>query len=320
MSPPAAGFALLLHVLVAFLLWWSSTLHHPSDPEEPAIEVTMEPTPPPPPPPPEPKPAPEAPKPPSPMAAPKSPPQQPMNLRGLVPAAPLGEKTQGAGKPTEQRPEAKPTEKVEEPAPEKTEAPQQALAPPPPPSPPPELEKQLPPVETPPAPVTSLAIPKSAPPLPEPKPVPRAPEPRPQPRPEPPQASIAPSPLSRLPQRGSPPPSARRDAVPPPSPFVNPAEQRAFNDIADTYLQQVNYKLNQQTGSGNSSWTRLVVGIRFTIARDGHLVEAVVTQSSGVPEADRTMLQAFRSASPFPPLPAGLGASFTRTVPVGILP
>ncbi|MEI6201356.1 MAG: hypothetical protein WCP68_05350, partial [Enhydrobacter sp.] len=124
MSPPAAIGALLLHVLVAFLLWWSSPLHHDDHAEEKVVEVTMEA----PPPPPEPKPAPETPKAPPPAPAAKPPPTPPLNMRGLAPAAPLGEKTQGAGKPSETAPEAKPVEKVEEPTPEKAEAPQQALA------------------------------------------------------------------------------------------------------------------------------------------------------------------------------------------------
>ncbi len=317
MSPPAAIGALLLHVLVAFLLWWSSPLHHDDDAEEKAVEVTMEA---PPPPPPEPKPAPETPKPPPPAPAAKPQPAPPPTMRGLAPAAPLGEKTQGAGKPSETAPEAKPVEKVEEPTPEKAEAPQQALAPPPAPTPPP-LEKELPPVEVPSAPVTSRDIPRPAPPPPEPKPEPK-PQPKPPqqtPPPPAPQTGIAPSPLSRLPPRGAPPPSTRRDPGPPPSPFVNPADARALNDAADYYLQQVNYKISLQIFAPSSQdELRLVVGVRFTIARDGRLLDVSVARPSGSPAHDGRIIAAFRAASPFPPLPAALpGDSMTFTLPIG---
>ena len=312
MSPPAAVLALLLHALVAFLLWWSSPLHQTDDPEEKPVEVTMEA----PPPPPVPKPVPETPKPPPTAPAAKPQPAPPLNMRGLAPAAPLGEKTQGAGKPSETAPEAKPTEKVEEPAPEKAEAPQQALAPPPPPTPP-ALEKELPPVEVPAAPVTSRDIPKSAPPAPEPKPQPKPPQQTPQP--PAPQTGIAPSPLSRVPPRGAPPPSTRRDPGPPPSPFVNPADARAFNDAADYYLQQVNYKISLQIFAPSSQdELRLVVGVRFTIARDGRLLDISVARSSGNPGHDGRIVAAFRAAAPFPPLPAAIaGDSRTFILPIG---
>ena len=124
MSPPAAVGALLLHVLVAFLLWWSSPLHHNDDPADEAIEVTMEA------PPPVPKPVPETPKPPPPAPAAKPAPAPPLNMRGLAPAAPLGERTQGAGKPSEQAHEAKPVEKVEMPVQANAE-PLLSIAPPP---------------------------------------------------------------------------------------------------------------------------------------------------------------------------------------------
>jgi TonB family protein len=75
MSPPAAGMALLLHILVAAFLIWAPTYHHSDEPDDP-IEVTMEEPPPPAPEPkPEPKPEtkPEVQKPP-PKAAPPPPP------------------------------------------------------------------------------------------------------------------------------------------------------------------------------------------------------------------------------------------------------
>jgi protein TonB len=333
MSLPAASFALLLHATVAFLLWWSSQLHPTDDPEEKAVEVTME-APPPPEPKPEPKPEPtsaaEAPKPPPPAAAAAKPvPQPPLNMRGLMPAAPLGEKTEGAGTPRNQAREAKPTGKPEDPSPDKSEAPQQALAPPPAPTPPaeqpPPLEKELPPVEAPPAPLTSRDFAKTAPPepKPEPKPQPKPPvqaQPQRQPAPQQtPQQSLAPSPLSRLSSRGAPPASSTRQDGPP-SPFVNPADARARLSAADSYLQEVNYKVSQQPVIISSEWARLAVAVRFTIARNGQLVDVSIARSSGNPDADRNMIQTFRAASPFPPLPQGIpGDSITYTIPVGFV-
>jgi TonB family protein len=349
MSPSAIAIAVLLHVAVALLLWWLAPLNNDDEKPDP-IEVTMEAPPPKPEPKPEVKPAPEPPKPPAAQAKPPPPPPQPpLAMRGLVPAAPLGEKTEGAGKPRNDTPEAKPTEKIEEPAPEKSDTPQQAFAPPPAavappapvapapepaPPPPPPLEKELPPIDAPPAPLTSQDFPKAAPPPPEPKP-----QPQPQPPPKPqlqqrppvqaqpqqrqpaPQTALAPSPLSHLPQRGAPPPSTRRGNEPPSSPFVNPADARARNDLADTYLQSVNYKISSQPVTASADWVRLLVVVRFTIARDGRLVDISVARSSGNPEADRNMLQTFRAASPFPPVPAGLpGDSITFTMPVGFVP
>lgn len=338
MSPPALVLAALLHALVAaFLLW--TPVHHPADTDE-AIEVTME-APPPPPPEPKQEPAPEAPKPPPVAAAKPPPPPPPLNLRGLQPAAPLGEKTEGPGKPSDKRPNVKPTEKIEEPAPEKSEAPQQALAPPPPPAPEPPaptppaptppaptLEKELPPLEAPAAPLTSRDFPKAAPapPKPEPKPEPKPPvqaQPQPQPQRPPapaPRSALAPSPLSHLPPRGAPPPSVGRDNEPS-STFVNPADVRARNNISDFYLQQINYKISQQHTTASEDWVRLSVVIRFTVGRDGRLLDASVARSSGVPEADNHMIQVFHRAAPFPPLPPEMrGDSITYTVPVGFVP
>jgi TonB family protein len=330
MSPPAAGMALLLHVLVAAFLIWAPT-HHPDEPEDP-IEVTME-APPPPPPPPEPKPEPkpetkpEVQKPPPPVAAAKPPPPPPASMyTPFQPAAPVDKKNEGAKRPTDAAPEAKPVEKIEEAAPEKSDAPQQALAQPPAPAPspapePPPLEKELPPVEVPPAPLTSRDFPKAAPP-PEPKPQPKPPvQAQPQ-RQQPPQTALAPSPLSRLPPRGAPPPSSREGTEPAPSPFVNPADVRARNDIANNYLGRVvNSVSTRQSFTADASWLRLVVGVRVVIARDGRLVDISVARSSGNPEADKAVLQIFRATSPFAPLPPELpGNSFTFSLPFGFVP
>ena len=165
--------------------------------------------------------------------------------------------------------------------------------------------------------MTSRDIPKPAPPAPEPKPQPKPPQQTPQP--PAPQTAIAPSPLSRLPPRGAPPPSTRRDPGPPPSPFVNPADSRALNDAADFYLQQVNYKISLQIFAPSSQdELRLIVGVRFTIARDGRLLDISVARPSGNPGHDGRIVAAFRAAAPFPPLPAAItGDSRTFILPIG---
>jgi protein TonB len=322
MSPPAAGMALVLHVLVAAFLIWAPTHHH-DDPEP--IEVTMEA----PPPPPEPKPEIEAPKPkpPPPAAASKPPPTPALDRLGLPPAAPVAEKAQGAGKPRNEAPQAKPAEKFDQSPTDTGEPTQQAVAPPPPavtpdpkppePEPPkPSLEKELPPIEAPAAPLTSRDFPKPAPPAPEPKPQPR---PQPQaapPRPPPPQANIAPSPLSNLPARGRPPPSNRQDPGPPPSPFVNPADTLARNTIGESYANRVAYKVSQYRFSGGGADERGVVVVRFTIGRNGSLLSVAIVRSSGKPSLDRNTIDAFQNAAPYPPIPPEIpGDSVTFTLP-----
>ena len=46
------------------------------------------------------------------------------------------------------------------------------------------------------------------------------------------------------------------------------------------------------------------VTLRFTIGRDGRLIEASIANSSGVMALDKGMLDAIRAGSPYPPLPA----------------
>lgn len=329
MSPPAAGMALLLHVLVAAFLIWAPTHHH-DEPDDP-IEVTMEaPTPPAPEPKPEPKPEtkPEVQKPP-PKAAPP-PPQQTTALPGLAPRGAIGPKNTAPpmerGLPTDELP----PEKAEQPKP-KDEAPppqvleQQALArlaEPPPPPPPPTLEQELPPVEAPPPPVTARDLPRIAPPVPEkkpeppPKPVPPQQQPQQQAQqPRPPAGpQLQPSPLSRLPRNA---PSQQRETQPR-STFVNPADTYAMNTVAESYQ----YRVVDQVGryqanlSGAAPTDNIVV--RFTIARNGSLLSVAVVQSSGKPTIDRGLITAFQTVAPFPPLPPEIpGDSATFTLAFG---
>jgi TonB family protein len=47
----------------------------------------------------------------------------------------------------------------------------------------------------------------------------------------------------------------------------------------------------------------------FTIKRDGSVTGVEITQSSGIPEVDRSALRAILASSPLPPLPADYGGS-----------
>jgi len=293
MSPPAAGLALLLHAAVAVFLIWAPSHHHP-DAEEP-IEVTMEAPPPPPevkpePKPEPPKPAPQPPPPPKVQAAPQ--------LPGLAPAGKIGDRDTAPplekGLPTHEPPAAK----EDAPAP-----PQQAMAAPPPP-PPPTLEKELPPVEAPSAPLTSRDIPNPTPPKPEPKPEPPRPAPPPQHvQPAPPPPNLSPSPLSRLPNNQA----ARRQNEQPRTTFVNPADTYAQNTVRTAYLQQVVFKVSAYRFDGAGLSPNDSVVMRFVIARNGTLLSIDVVRSSGKRNLDRDAVSAFQQANPFPPLPSELG-------------
>ena len=46
------------------------------------------------------------------------------------------------------------------------------------------------------------------------------------------------------------------------------------------------------------------VYVTFNIARSGNVVDAKITQSSGIPEVDRSALRAVLASNPFGPLPA----------------
>jgi TonB family protein len=212
-----------------------------------------------------------------------------------------------------------PTQKSEQPksreeaAPPPAEAPQQALArpaepPPTPPPPAPTLEKELPPIESAPPPLTSRDIPKPAPPpaekKPEPKPEPpRPPQPHAQPqaqpaRPAPPQ--IAPSPLSSLPRNAP----SQRQSEPPRSTFVNPADTFAQNTVLDAYLQRVVVQVSRYRFDGAGLSPSDSVVARFTIARNGSLLAVAIVRPSGKPKLDRDAVTAFQQVAPFPPLPA----------------
>jgi TonB family protein len=330
MSPTAAALAVLLHVTTALALWWVSPLHY-TEPENAgrAIDVTMEPPPiaKPAPPAPEPTVAPPAPSAP-PAAKPAPPPQKatPLPL-GLSPPVPKAADTpQHTAPPDEvQKPqqpqEAKSPTQPERAAPDQQPAqPQrlQALAPkermpkeeapkeetPKEAAPPPaQLEHLLPPLEAPPAPLTSKDLPSPRPP---PAPAHVAPHPQAHAAPPAPQQHLRPSPLSNAPQRRAP---GRSQPDTPSATFINPAEQYNQTQLVERYLWQVATKISQYHYHANQVAERGTVVLRLVMARDGRLLDVSIARSSGVVTLDKGLIEAARAAAPYAPFPSGLAGA-----------
>lgn len=124
--------------------------------------------------------------------------------------------------------------------------------------------------------------------------------------------------MSNLPQRA--PPSSQQQASRSTAPtFVNPAAAYGERKVREDYFWAVVRKMAQyhfqpkicpDIGGGE------VVG-RFTIARNGRLLDVSVAKSSGCASVDAAMLEIARQASPYPPLPADIrGDRHVFTVPL----
>jgi protein TonB len=309
MSPLAAFMAAALHVATALVLFWVSPLNR-HDLDEDPVEITME------------APAPQETQPEQPPVQEAVKPPQPAPTPPAAQAAPPPPPPAAATKP-EPKPQPKPQEQaasdkplgVAPPAPAKEEPPkpggsapepkkeaaaapqQEAAASPPPPPPPaptePPLEKVVPPLEAPPAPLTMRDFVKVVPPPVVPHPPQAAPQPAPQ-RPGP--SPLQHSPLSPAPQ----PPSSSSASV---STFVNPADEAGHSRAKDAYLWQVIRKFSQYLPDLRDKNEGGTVVLRFSIARDGRLTEASIVKSSGVMALDKGLLESLRAASPYPPLP-----------------
>jgi TonB family protein len=243
-------------------------------------------------------------EPPAPIAA--EPPKQqeaPKQEATLDPPKPADAKPIEA-KPTETKAveskpaEAKPAEtKPADPAP----APQEAAAAPPAETPPPQseppLEKVVPPVETPAAPLSMRDFVKAMP-----QPPPPAPRPQPAPPQHPPQA-LQHSPLSTGQAR---PHDSSSASI---STFTNPAASSASTRAKNAYLVGVLRKFSQYLPNLREKNEGGTVTLRFVVARDGRLVDASIVKSSGVTALDRGLLEALRAASPYGPMPAEIGES-----------
>jgi protein TonB len=309
--------AATLHLVVALALLWGTPLKNFEVPEQ-AIDVTMEEPPPP---------KAEASPPPTPPAAQAQPAppaaSQPAARLGVPPVAPT---------PTEK---PKPNEKtnvplgVTPPSERTTEPPQQAAAEPPPPQKeappaeptPPTPETKLPPVDTPPAPLSMQDFVRAAPPpppqeivLPQPRVQPPPPAAMPTVQPPPPQQQFAPSPLGHQQQQQAQqraPADSHASAA-----LVNPADAAARSRAADEYLWAVIRKFSQYLPDLREKNEGGALVVRLVIARDGRVLEAAIAKSSGVPALDKGMLDTIRAAAPYAPLPAELpGDSITFRVP-----
>jgi protein TonB len=338
MSPVAAALAAGLHVATALALFLVSPLNrHDVDRDVgSAIDVTIEqPKPPEPPPPPQeaakpqPPPQPTPPAQPPPAAQPAPPPPPPPAAAATPkpeakpPAQQVSKQPLGVSpQPPEAKTEEARLESKPEPQPEPKPEPKQeaAVAQPAEPTPPPPeklLEKVLPPVEQPAAPLSMHDFVKVLPPPPTPPPSP------PVPRPAPPTQHAAPHPPAQTPQHSplsNPRPQSQASASTGPSvsTFVNPADHDRQLRAKDAYLWSVIRKFSQYLPDLREKNEGGTVLLRFVIARDGRLVEASIAKSSGVPALDRGLLESLRAASPYPPLPPEIpGAQVMFVQPIG---
>lgn len=330
MSPVAAALAAGLHVATALALFLVSPLNrHDVDTDVgSAIDVTIEQpkAPEEPPPPPQQAAKPQAtPQPPAAQPAPPPPPvaaqaQRPKPQPQATPKEQLGLPPEAPVEP-DKKAEAKPEPKVEaklepkpEPEPQPKPKPEAAAARPAEPTPPPEekpLEKVLPSVEQPTAPLTMRDFVKVAPPRPAPPPSPPVHRPPPpQQQPQQPQ----PSPLSQRP-----PPTEQREASV--STFQNPAAAYNHSRVHDDYLVSIARRMSQyrfvpQSMKGLNA--QGVVVLSLVVAQDGRLLNSSIARSSGNRPMDLAVLETAQKAAPYGPLPSeisGNSATFMLSVP-----
>jgi TonB family protein len=176
--------------------------------------------------------------------------------------------------------------------------------------PPAQLEHSLPPLEAPPAPLSSKDFPGPRPP---PAAVHKVPHPQAHATPPAPQQHLRPSPLSNAPQRRAP-GQSQPDA--PSVTFVNPAEQYDQTQLVERYLWQVAAKISQYHYHANQVAERGTVVLRLVMARDGRLLDVSIARSSGVVTLDKGLIEAARAAAPYAPFPSGLaGATKAFLIP-----
>jgi protein TonB len=131
-----------------------------------------------------------------------------------------------------------------------------------------------------------------------------------------PHPELQPSPLRPGPQRQA--PNVTPSDRPSPSPFVNPADSYNRARSSDNYLWQIGNKLMAYSFvTHNGTRYGITVVVQVVIARDGRLLDASITRSSGNPEYDRNAIAGLRASSPYPPLPPDIpGASATFSLPL----
>ena len=182
-----------------------------------------------------------------------------------------------------------------------------------PPAPAPNLEKVLPPVNAPPL-VSGRDFASTAPPA-----VASAPGVQPRaeaPAPQQPVRQATPRRAAQQQQADG----TERNAGQTPS-ARNQAESDDRNRrVQQDYLMVVVRQLSRARSHEQSSEenTQGLVVARLTVAPDGRLLGLAVVRSSGFPGRDRSVAEAIRAVSPFPPLPPEIGVSpYTFVVPVG---
>ncbi len=287
----ALAAAVVLHAaIIAALLWIGVSARPPEPPPEIAIMLEVAPAPQ--------TASPEPSQASTPPASPPAPAPEPPPVLQPSEAAP-------EASPEEKTQPPEPTPQPPAPEPPMRESPPPVQAIPPQPTPPP-----TPAPEPAPAPRTEAPAELPAPPAIEPAPSPtsvpelnRPAEPARKPAPHrtehPPRPSAratpaAPSPAPRTEQPASPAPTAAAPSAPAPS-RPDPSWQGALS----AWLQAHKHYPEAARQRGEEG----TAAVRFTVARDGHVVSATVARSSGVPALDAAAVAMFKDAHvpPFPP-------------------
>jgi TonB family protein len=104
------------------------------------------------------------------------------------------------------------------------------------------------------------------------------------------------------------PPSISRGFAPPFAPAIRPVAPSPATAIADVdfgpYMASLQRRIKRHWTPPKGNFSTHAV-VKFTVARDGRLLESAVDQSSGQGAVDQAALRAIADASPFRPLPPG---------------
>ena len=205
--------------------------------------------------------------------------------------------------PAPPKPETAPPDTTPPPAETPPPEPPVAVAEPPPPvpEPPPAVPEPTPPVPE--APVAA-SEPPPPPPVPvkpaakKPKPVVRRQEPQPQPS-----QTYLPSVPSQLPVTPAPsaPPQTAMAATPVPAPVPSPEATVGYRALLSAWLE--GHKRYPDSARQRGEEGRAV--LRFSIDRNGRVLDFAVTSSSGYPDLDQSVEEMMRGAT-LPPFPAGI--------------
>jgi protein TonB len=125
------------------------------------------------------------------------------------------------------------------------------------------------------------------------------------------------SPLSNPPQTHSPaePQQASRQA--PSSAFVNPADLYGQRKAQEDYVWSVTRQIAAHRFYARETSEEGLVVVLMTIARNGRLLDAVISRSSGSKTLDKGTLDVVHAAGPYAPLPNDVvGDRHTFVVPL----